>query len=163
MLYLLLQTENPHHSPPAITGPLTGHYVYGKSNPSVPKAFYSWICQLENYFELTLESKHNHLYGDCSEFTKQIVLLSVLIPYLHYISYFGGNFYRSSYSLRGLLEVREHASCITVARAVHCLWHVLSDQQIVVAYINGQLRQSKVQHTQNSTKSFMVLETLKGI
>lgn len=91
-------TQNCHHNPFAISGLLTGPYVCGKANP-VWNAFHSWICQLENCFELTLEHKHPHLYEDCSEFTKQTGLLSDLVPYLRYVFHYFCNVYRSSSSL----------------------------------------------------------------
>lgn len=75
-------------TPLQITGLFPGLLVYAKSNHSVQNAFHSFFCELENSFELTLGHKHHHLYEDCLEFTEQSVLLSDLVPFLHYISYY---------------------------------------------------------------------------
>ena len=65
-----LSTQNCHHTPLCNYKTTTDLFVYGKANP-VQNTFHSWIHQLENFFALTLEPTHPHLYEDCSELTKQ--------------------------------------------------------------------------------------------
>lgn len=68
-MWFTFSNTKPPPQPLSNTGQLTGPQVSGKANP-LQNAFHSWVHQLENCFELTMEHKHPHLCENCSE-TKQ--------------------------------------------------------------------------------------------